>query len=88
MYDELVKKLNKLTDDDSRHDYGVGHYWNACEEALDAIEDLQARVEKLQAPIMEVAKVVPGESRIETACRIIREHENRCPGPAQKPNDE
>ena len=41
---------------------------------------LRARVEELQAPIMEVAKVVPGESRIETACRIIREHENRYVG--------
>jgi len=51
MYDELVKKLNKLTDDDSRHDYGVGHYWNACEEALDAIEDLQARVAELEEAI-------------------------------------
>ena len=64
---DIVERLKSAWDGTSMYQLRI--------EAADDIRRLRARVEELQAPIMEVAKVVPGESRIETACWIIREHE-------------
>lgn len=50
MNDELITRLRDMADDTNRHKYDIGYYWNAVEEAADAIEqdkDLRARLNAL-----------------------------------------
>lgn len=37
---ELIKLLRHMSDKRSRREYDIGHYWNACDDAADALEAL------------------------------------------------
>jgi hypothetical protein len=38
MSDELITRLRRMCDRNNRHKYSIGDYWNAVEEAADALE--------------------------------------------------
>lgn len=37
---ELIKLLRHMSDKRSRREYDIGHYWNACDDAAEALEAL------------------------------------------------
>jgi hypothetical protein len=40
-YDELIEKLERMSERATRHDYAVGDFWNAVAEAAEALRDLE-----------------------------------------------
>ena len=54
MSDELIAKLRKMADRKMRHDYGIGHYWNAVDEAADALEAALAREARLREALRDL----------------------------------
>jgi len=44
-YDELLARLRAMGERQTKHDYSIGHYWNAVDDAADAIRDLQAQLD-------------------------------------------
>jgi hypothetical protein len=37
---ELIAKLERMADRKTKHDYDIGHYWNAVEEAAEALREM------------------------------------------------
>ena len=44
---EFVALLNDMADRKRRHDYSIGHYWNAVDEAADHIQKLKRQRDEL-----------------------------------------
>ena len=42
--EQLIKLLRHMSDKRTRREYDIGHYWNACDDAADALEALVRRV--------------------------------------------
>ena len=59
-YDELIKKLEDMGDRYKRHDYAIGNYWNAVDEAAEALKDLQEHLTKAHDRINEYTRMIDG----------------------------
>lgn len=49
---EMVERLRGMGDKQQRHQYTIGDYWNAVDDAADLLRDLCAEVDKLNSPVI------------------------------------
>jgi hypothetical protein len=46
-------QFREMVDDRGRHNYDIGHYWNAVEELLDVIDDLRGTLKATEKDLRE-----------------------------------
>lgn len=52
---DLVKWLRHMVERTGRNQYEIGHYWNAVEEAANALEAVEANLAKAREALNEIA---------------------------------
>ena len=60
MTPEREAQFRQMADDRGRHDYDIGHYWNAVEELLDAVDELRATLKATEKDLHEERIAIVG----------------------------